>query len=229
MHVPDGFIDAPVCAAGAVVAAGTVALAARKAAHDLDDRAVPLAGLTSAYVFAVQMLNFPVASGTSGHLLGGCLAAAFVGPWLACVAMAVVVGVQALVFADGGLSALGINVILLAVVPAFAGAAILRVASAVLPATRRALLASTAVAAWVTVVLAAAVFTALFALGGAADVALRDLAVAMIGVHALVGVGEAAITTMTLGAVLASRPDLVHAARHLTAAHAVARTAGTPA
>ena len=137
MHIPDGFINAPVSAAGAVVAVGGLAVAVRKASADLDEKAVPLAGLTSAYVFAMQMLNFPVASGTSGHLIGGCLAAVLVGPWLACIVMAVVLGVQALVFADGGLSALGLNIIVMGFVPALAGAAIVRGSSRCCPDVHR--------------------------------------------------------------------------------------------
>lgn len=220
MHIPDGFIDAPVSAAGAVVAAGGVALAARKAAAHLDDRAVPLAGLTSAYVFAMQMLNFPVAAGTSGHLVGGCLAAILVGPWLACIAMAVVTVVQALVFADGGLSAIGLNLILMGVVPVIVATGAMQVARVALAPTRRAVVGTAAVAAWASVVASSLVFTAFFALGGAADVPLPDVAGAMVGVHALVGIGEAAITAATLSAVIGTRPDLVHAARHLRAASA---------
>lgn len=232
MHIPDGFIEAPVSAAGAVVAAGGVALAARKAAADLDDRAVPLAGLTSAYVFAMQMLNFPVAAGTSGHLVGGCLAAMLVGPWLACISMAVVIVVQALVFADGGLSAIGLNMILMGVVPVLVATGATHLARVAVPATRRAVMGTAAVAAWASVVASALVFTAFFAIGGAADVSLRDVTAAMVGVHALIGIGEAVITAATLGAVIGTRPDLVHAARHVRRAAATSTappTVGAPA
>jgi len=213
VHIPDGFINAPVSAAGAVVAVGGLAVAVRKASADLDEKAVPLAGLTSAYVFAMQMLNFPVATGTSGHLIGGCLAAVLVGPWLACIVMAVVLGVQALVFADGGLSALGLNIIVMGFVPALAGAAIVRGLESVLPRRPSSVVTASAIAAWATVVIASIVFTGYFALGGEADLPIGDVAVAMIGVHSLIGIGEAAITALTVSAVLASRPDLVWAAR----------------
>ena len=213
MHIPDGFINAPVSAAGAVVAVGGLAVAVRKASADLDEKAVPLAGLTSAYVFAMQMLNFPVATGTSGHLIGGCLAAVLVGPWLACIVMAVVLGVQALVFADGGLSALGLNIIVMGFVPALAGAAIVRGLESVLPRRPSSVVTASAIAAWATVVIASIVFTGYFALGGEADLPIGDVAVAMIGVHSVIGIGEAAITALTVSAVLASRPDLVWAAR----------------
>ena len=113
MHVPDGFLDAPTSVATAVVAAGGVALALRRARTELDDRTAPLAGLVAVFVFAAQMLNFPVGAGTSGHLLGGTLAAVLVGPWTATLCLTVVLAVQSLLFADGGITALGTNVILM--------------------------------------------------------------------------------------------------------------------
>jgi cobalt/nickel transport system permease protein len=216
MHIPDGFIDAPVSLAGGVVAVAGIAVAARKVSAELEDRDVPLAGLTGAYVFAMQMLNFPVAGGTSGHLLGGCLAAVLVGPWMACLVMTVVLGVQALVFADGGLSALGLNIIVMGIVPAFAGAFIVRTTRVLLPRSDRMLVAASAFAAWCTVVLASVVFTGYFALGGTVDIATGTVAASMLGVHALIGIGEAVLTGLTVSAVLVSRPDLVHAARHRT-------------
>ena len=107
MHIPDGFLAPEVAAGTAVVAAGAVGYGLRRASSTLDDRTVPLLGVTGAFVFAAQMLNFPVAGGTSGHFLGAALAAVLLGPWLACLVLAVVLGMQALVFADGGISALG--------------------------------------------------------------------------------------------------------------------------
>ena len=107
MHVPDGFLDAPTSVATGLVAAGTVAVALRGARRELDERTAPLAGLTSAFVFAVQMMNFPVGAGTSGHLIGGALTAVLVGPWTAVLCMTVVLVVQALLFADGRLTGLG--------------------------------------------------------------------------------------------------------------------------
>ena len=104
MHVPDGFLDAPTSVATGVVAAGTVAVALRKARDELDERTAPMAGLVAAFIFATQMLNFPVGAGTSGHLLGGALAAVLVGPWTAILCMSAVLLVQALLFADGGLT-----------------------------------------------------------------------------------------------------------------------------
>ena len=110
MHIPDGFIDIPTSVAFAGIAAAGVALSLKGAKSSLDEKTAPLAGLTATFIFAVQMLNFPVAAGTSGHLLGGALAAVLVGPWAASLALTVVLLMQALLFADGGLTALGLNV-----------------------------------------------------------------------------------------------------------------------
>ena len=136
MHIPDGFIDAPTSAGAAVVAIGGVGVSLRRAGEVLDDRGVPLAGLTAAFVFAAQMLNFPVASGTSGHLIGGLLAAVLVGPTVGVVCVTVVLVVQALLFADGGLSALGLNIVNLALVPALLGYPVFVVLRRLLPRSR---------------------------------------------------------------------------------------------
>ncbi|MEZ5143727.1 MAG: energy-coupling factor ABC transporter permease [Acidimicrobiales bacterium] len=215
MHIPDGFIDTPVAVAAGVVAAGGVALALAKADQDdLQDRAA-MTGLVAAFVFAAQMLNFPVAGGTSGHLLGGLLAAVLVGPWLGSLALTVVLVVQALLFADGGVSALGLNIVNMAFVPAFVGYGLFRLARLVLPRSRPGVLAATAAAAFASVVLAALAFTVEYALGGNGVEPASTVGAAMVGVHVLIGIGEAVLTTLTVGAVLASRPDLVFGARDL--------------
>src|SRR6187402_3581674 len=136
MHIPDGFIDAPTSLAAGVVAAAGVALCVRRSGAELDEKQIPVAGAVSAFVFAAQMLNFPVATGTSGHLLGGVLAAVLVGPWAGALCVTVVLVVQAMLFADGGLSALGLNVINMAMIGAFAGYALFVLIRTVLPATR---------------------------------------------------------------------------------------------
>lgn len=215
MHIPDGFINAPVSLAGGVVAAGLIVVSVRKAARTLDDRQIPLAGLVAAFIFAMQMLNFPVAGGTSGHLLGGLLAAVLVGPWVGSLAMSVVFIVQALVFADGGLTALGLNIILMGYTTCFGGYGIFLLIRKVLPRRKSAVLAASAIAAWCGVVLASVVFTFYYAVGGTGGASLGTVAGAMIGVHMLIGIGEAVITALTVGAVLATRPDLVYGARDL--------------
>lgn len=215
MHVPDGFLDPATSAGTGVVAAAGVALALRGARRELDERTAPLAGLTAAFVFAAQMMNFPIAAGTSGHLIGGALTAMLVGPWTAALCMTVVLGVQAVLFADGGLTALGTNVTLMSVVAVAVGYGTCRLLSAVLPRTRTGLLVSAAVGALLSVPATALTFVGLFAVGGVADVSIGVVAAAMGGVHLLIGLGEAAITVAVLGAVLTVRPDLVHAAGHL--------------
>lgn len=170
-HVPDGFLDAPPSTGTAVVAAG-VALALRGSRRELDERTAPMAGLTAAFVFAAQMMNFPVAFGTSGHLMGGALAAVLVGPWTAVLCLTVVLGVQALVFADGGLTALGASMTLIGLVAIAVGYGVFCGLRAVLPATRTGLLASAGVGAFLSVPAAAAIFVLLFGLGGVADVPL---------------------------------------------------------
>lgn len=225
MHVPDGFFNAPVSVATGVVAATAVAVSLRGARRELDERVSPLAGLVAAFVFAVQMLNFPVGAGTSGHLMGGALAAILVGPYTGVLCLTVVLLMQALLFADGGLTALGTNVTLLGVVAVGVGYPLFRLLARVLPRGRRSFTAASFVAALVSVPVAAVVFTVLFALGGTADVSLGTVFAAMVGVHTAIGIGEAVITALTVGAVLAVRPDLVYGARGLLHTPLVLRTA----
>lgn len=147
MHVPDGFIDIPVSIATGAIAVAGVSVCLRGARRELDDRTAPLAGLVAAFIFAVQMLNFPVASGTSGHLLGGTLAAMLVGPYTGALCVAVVLLVQGLFFADGGLTALGTNIIDMSLVTVIVGYSLVRLLIAVLPKTRISLLGATFVSA----------------------------------------------------------------------------------
>jgi cobalt/nickel transport system permease protein len=207
MHIPDGFLAPEVAAGAAVVAAGAVGYGLRRASSTLEDRTVPLLGVTGAFVFAAQMLNFPVAGGTSGHFLGAALAAVLLGPWLACVVLAVVLGMQALVFADGGISALGANIFNMGVVGGLGAGLIVAAARALLPRSRAAFLGAAAVAAWAAVMAGAAACAAELALSG--TIPLNTVVPAMLSVHAVIGVGEAVITVAALSAILASRPDLV--------------------
>ncbi|AGS70091.1 energy-coupling factor ABC transporter permease [Streptomyces collinus] len=215
MHVPDGFIDAPTSAVTGVVAAGALAVSLRGARRELDERTAPLAGLVAAFIFAVQMLNFPVAAGTSGHLLGGALAAILVGPCTGVLCVSVVLLMQGVLFADGGLTALGVNITDMALVTTVVSYAVFRALLAVLPRRRRSVTVASFVAALVSVPAAAVAFTLMYAVGGTTDVAIGKVATAMIGVHVLIGVGEAVITALTVSAVVAVRPDLVHGARGL--------------
>ncbi|MGW3913576.1 energy-coupling factor ABC transporter permease [Streptomyces sp. NPDC005070] len=215
MHVPDGFINAPVSAVTGVVAAGAVAVSLRGARRELDERTAPLAGLVAAFIFAVQMLNFPVAAGTSGHLLGGALAAILVGPFTGVLCVSVVLLMQGILFADGGLTALGVNITDMAIVTTVVAYAVFRGLVKVLPRTRRSVTVASFVAALLSVPAAAVAFTLIYAVGGTTDIALSKVATAMVGVHVLIGIGEAVITALTVGAVIAVRPDLVYGARGL--------------
>lgn len=212
MHIPDGFFDAPTSiAAGAVTVVG-LAYCVRRAAAELDDKLAPMAGLVAAFVFAVQMLNFPVGLGTSGHLLGGALAAVLVGPAAGAMCVAVVLLVQAL-FADGGLTALGLNIAIMGLVTAAVGYGVFAAVRRVLGDSDRALTLAAGIGAGVSVPASALVFTGVFAIGGTADLPIGGVLTAMLGVHLLIGIGEGIITALTVGTVLASRPDLVYGAR----------------
>ncbi|MFK4798178.1 energy-coupling factor ABC transporter permease [Streptomyces sp. MPA0124] len=227
MHVPDGFINAPTSAVTGVVAAGAIALSLRGARRELGgtsraseaerggERTAPLAGLVAAFIFAVQMLNFPVAAGTSGHLLGGALAAILVGPYTGVLCVSVVLLMQGILFADGGLTALGVNITDMAIVTTVVAYALFRGLVKLLPRSRRSVTVASFVAALVSVPAAALAFTVLYWIGGTTDVAIGKVATAMIGVHVLIGIGEAVITALTVGAVIAVRPDLVYGARGL--------------
>jgi cobalt/nickel transport system permease protein len=224
MHIPDGFINAGTSVGFGIASAGGIGVGLRQAGEALDERRVPLAGLVAAFVFAAQMVNFPVLPGMSGHLLGGVLAAVFVGPWAASVVMAVVLFVQALFFADGGLSALGLNVFNMAFVGVFGGYAVYRVLRRLLPDGPRAVVSAAGIAAAVSVPLSALGFVVQFMMGGAADIQIGTVLWSMLGTHALIGIGEGLLTAMVVGAVVASRPDLVYGPRaRVSTAGAVAR------
>ena len=215
MHVPDGFLDAPTSLATGVVAAAGVAVALRKARTELDDRTAPMAGLVAAFIFAGQMMNVPVGAGTSGHLLGGVLAAVLVGPWTGALCISVVLMVQSLFMADGGVTALGTNIVLMSLAGCFLGHLVFRALRAVLPRRLAVVAPAAGVAALVSVPLVALVFTGLFAIGGTAPLELGTVLTAMVGWHVLIGIGEGLITGLVVGAVIVSRPDLVYGARGL--------------
>lgn len=217
MHVPDGFLDAPTSVVTGVIAAVGVGIALRLARRELDDRTAPLAGLVATFVFATQMINFPVGAGTSGHLMGGALAAVLVGPATGVLCVAVVLLVQSLLFADGGITALGTNVVLMAVATALVGWTMFRVAQVVLPKRLSSVAPAAALGAFVSVPVAALVFVALYAAGGAVEIPLGSLTTAMLGVHLLIGIGEAVITFLAVGSIVAVRPDLVYGARRVLA------------
>ncbi|HEY7582783.1 MAG TPA: energy-coupling factor ABC transporter permease [Acidimicrobiia bacterium] len=209
MHIPDGFINVATAAGAGVVAASGLGASLRRTGRDLSERQIPFAGLTAAFIFAVQMLNFPVAAGTSGHLLGGSLAAILLGPWLGALAVSVVIFVQALMFADGGIFALGLNVLNMALVTALVGWGVFRSLVKVLPRKSSAVMIASMLAGAISVVASSLAFVVQYALGGEGGAPLRAVFQAMVGVHSLIGIGEGVITALAVGAVLAVRPDLV--------------------
>lgn len=215
MHAPDGFLNPATALVTGIISVVVVGLAMRHSRQQLADKAIPLAGITAAFVFAAQMFNFPVAAGTTGHLLGGALAAVLLGPSVGVVVVTIVVAVQALVFADGGLTALGYNVLNMAIVPAYGGYAAFRMFRRVFPASFGGVIGATGLAAWSSVVLSAMAFSLEWLFGASAPVAFDDVFTAMVGVHVLIGIGEGVISAIAVGAVLAARPDLVYGARDL--------------
>jgi cobalt/nickel transport system permease protein len=215
MHVPDGFLDASTSLATGAVAVTVVGAALRGARRELDDKAAPLAGLVATFVFATQMLNFPVGAGTSGHLLGGALAAVLVGPFTGLLCMSVVLLVQCLLFADGGITALGTNITLMGLVTVAVGWLVFTGLQTVLPKRLSMVAPAAAVSALVSVPASAMCFVGLYAIGGQADIPLGTLATAMLGWHLLIGIGEAVITGLAVGSIVAVRPDLVHGARRV--------------
>ncbi|PSL52963.1 cobalt/nickel transport system permease protein [Saccharothrix carnea] len=213
MHMSDGLLNAPTSLLFVAVAVAGVGVALAKARGDLDDRTAPMAGLVAAFVFAAQMLNFPVLPGVSGHLLGGALAAILVGPWVGALCVTIVLVVQSLFFADGGVTALGANVTNMALVGTAVGY-LTAVALRRLAARNKGGLAVVAfVSALVNTVLASFGFVLEYAIGGQGGVAFGTVAAAVLGVHVLIGIGEGLITAVTVTAVAAARPDLVYLLR----------------
>jgi len=206
MHIPDGFLDTKIWAPMSVVAAGIVAYASKQVNKELGEKQIPLMGVMGAFVFAAQMINFPVAGGTSGHFLGGLLSAVLLGPWSAVLVMTANFIVQCLLFQDGGLTALGANIFNMGILGCLVGYAIYKaIANAI--GGNKGLLIGTAVAAWCSVMLASAGCAIEIALSGTIPFSL--VFPAMMGVHTLIGLGEALISTVALSYVLKVREDII--------------------
>jgi cobalt/nickel transport system permease protein len=213
MHMSDGLLNAPTSLLFGAVAVVGLAIATVGARRDLDDRTAPMAGLVAAFIFAVQMLNFPVLPGVSGHLLGGALAAMLVGPFTGALCVTIVLVLQCLLFADGGLTALGANITNMALIGTVAGYLVALALRKVAASGKAGLLATAFTAAFVNTVIASLGFVLEFAVGGDPAFSLGSVAATIIGVHCLIGVGEGVITALTVTAVAAIRPDLVHLLR----------------
>jgi cobalt/nickel transport system permease protein len=211
VHIADGIIDAPTSIAFGAVAAAGVSLAVVRARRDLNDRTAPMSGLVAAFVFAVQMLNFPILPGVSGHLLGGALATLLVGPWLGILCVSVVLLIQSLLFADGGLSALGLNITNMAIITSLVTAALVALLVRRDRLSSRSITQIAFAVALLAVLAGAAGFLGQYALGGTLSISFERLASLQLGFHTLIGLGEGLITAITVASVAASRPDLVWA------------------
>jgi cobalt/nickel transport system permease protein len=204
MHIPDGFLSLLISAIFWVMTIALDGLAISRTNRSLGERQVPLMGIMAAFIFAAQMINFPVAGGTSGHLLGGALAAITLGPWAGMLVMTAVIAVQALLFQDGGLVVMGANIFNMGLLTAMVGYGLYRSVSG---ANRTTKLAVAGVAAWLSV-MTGALFTSL-ELWLSGTVNLEVVVPAMLGVHALIGLGEALITVAALAFILRARPDIL--------------------
>ncbi|HEX6417899.1 MAG TPA: energy-coupling factor ABC transporter permease [Acidimicrobiales bacterium] len=212
MHIPDGWIDLPTSAGAAAVAAASVGVAARRAGAALRDKATSLPAVVAAYLLVAQLLVLPVGLGTSAHLIGAGLAALLVGPAVTVVCVAVVVVVQALLLADGGVTAIGLNLVNDGIVPALVTAGLFALARPALRG-RRARAVVGGVCAGAGSLAAAAAVTAEFAVGGTDAVSTATVAASIGGAHVVVATLEATLTALALGTVLRLRPDLVRALR----------------
>jgi len=207
MHAPDGFLSLPIAALMWILTIVAIGVAVRKTNETFDERAIPLMGVTAAFIFAAQMFNFQVVGGTSGHLLGGVLAAVLLGPWAGTLVMAAVIAVQGLVFQDGGLVVMGANIFNMGVVGTLGGYAIYRALCGILGGEQRARIPAAGIAAWLSVVLGASAMAIELGLSGTTDIAIA--LAAMGGIHVLIGIGEALVTMAALAFVQVTRPDLL--------------------
>jgi cobalt/nickel transport system permease protein len=208
MHAADRFLSVPISILFWVITAVVIGIAVRRTNRNLDERSVPLMGVMAAFIFAAQMFNFQVAGGTSGHLLGGVLAAVLLGPWAATLVMACVIAVQALVFSDGGLVVMGANIFNMAIIGTLGGFALYRLLCGVFGGEDRGRIPAAAIAGWASVVAGAIAMSLELIVSGtsAAEVVLPT----MIGIHVFIGVGEALVTAAALAFIAAARPDLLN-------------------
>ena len=203
MHIPDGFLSPQVFVPFWAVAVGGLSYALKKTKQALKEKAIPLMGVSAAFIFAAQMLNFPIIGGTSGHLLGGVLAAVLLGPYAGAIVLSLVLIVQSLVFQDGGLTALGVNIFNMAFLGAIGGYFIYRFLK-----KRLGLIISVGIASWVSVVIAS--FACAIELAASGTSALKIVLPAMVGIHVFIGIGEAVITCLVIKFILKVRPDLIY-------------------
>ena len=207
MHIPDGFLTTNTWLPAWVVSAGGIGCCVRRTSRLLKERMIPLMGVMAAFIFAAQMLNFPVMGGTSGHLIGAVFAAILLGPYAAAVVMTVVLIAQCLIFQDGGLTALGANVLNMALISSFSGYLIYNIARRAVKGNSG-MIAGAAVASWASVVIAASACAVELSVSGTSPFSV--VFPSMVFVHAVIGAGEAAITCVMVALVLKVRPDLIY-------------------
>ena len=206
LHAPDGFFSLPVAAVGWVISVAIIGFAVRKTGKELNERLIPMMGIMAAFIFAAQMINFPVPGGTSGHLVGGALAAVILGPWAAILVMTAVVSIQALLFQDGGLVALGVNLLNMAIISSLLGYGIWWVFKR-FGTSIRPLMVGGFAAGWVSIVIASVAVAVQLSISGTSPLILALPALA--GVHALIGIGEGLITVGALSFIRAARPNML--------------------
>ena len=206
LHAPDGFFSLPVIAATWAISAPAIYLSLRRAGQSLTERTVPVLGVMAAFIFAAQMLNFPVAGGTSGHLIGAALAAIVLGPWAAVVAMTAVVALQAIIFQDGGLVVMGANLLNLAVIPVFAAWVGFSLGRR-FAVSRGRLLILSGICAWLSV--EAGAFATAIELGLSGTSPMYIVVPGMLGTHALIGLGEALITAGAIAVIHSAKRELL--------------------
>ncbi|MDR9459196.1 MAG: energy-coupling factor ABC transporter permease [Dehalococcoidia bacterium] len=207
MHIPDGFLNIATVATTYAVSTGGIGYALRQARKKLADKHVPLMGIMAAFIFAAQMLNFPIIGGTSGHLIGAALAAILLGPWAAVLIMTCVLIAQSLIFQDGGLLALGANILNMGIIASISGYYLYRLITGIMGTTRQGILFGSFIAAWGSVVFAS--IACAIELWVSDIVPIHVVLPAMAGWHAIIGIGEGLITVAVMSLVMATRADLL--------------------
>jgi cobalt/nickel transport system permease protein len=211
MHVPDGFMNVTMSAATGVISFGTLWAYIRSAKDLIADKFIALTGMMSALIFVLQMINFPVAAGTSGHLLGGALAVIVLGPRLGLICLSVVVIIQSLLFADGGLSALGVNVLNMAIVTSATSWFIVKYWIKFIGKNRTSIVSVSVLAGILSVVFSSIAFTIQYAIGGTISIPVGTVLLAMVTTHFIIGFGEGIITALIITLLIRVRPDLIYA------------------
>ena len=209
VHIPDGFLSHGLNGVTFVISTGACAYGVKRVNRSFGEREVPLMGVTAAFVFAAQMINFPVAGGTSGHFLGAVFSSVLLGPWASLIVMTIVLVVQCLGFADGGLTAIGSNIFNMGVMGALGGYGVFITLYVLLRKSRKGFFIALAISSWFSIMLGASAAALELAISGTSP--LKVALPAMAGTHALIGIGEAIITTTAVSLILKTRPDLVGA------------------